>query len=504
MACSESCGDQHSCPKEASIDYIAVVIDESDMFVLMERCSDDCVTFPVIRSGEVPHFASEMSACFASKIAAKCGTVYNLWLLYCTLNEVRQEHVPLPHCASFVALAPRGRNGEGLLNPSNDKFEWVYKPDIESGAEMLKSDDDYNGDGVAFRSTNRYMHEGAVQQWELPKWHRGVPVKAVEQLGNLGHTVKGPFVQYRLTATSTILKTRLSNDEVVYLKCSHSREVLITKTVSEFASFGTPAPLYCNVHEGWMVVRHHGETLDGKMTKEDAFHLLEMYGALQLRSISYVEELNRGGACVNTAAAIIRKSENFLDDEEVLASIHSSYLQTTDSLGRMSAGKKERLRSTVSSFFNLLFGKCGIPTVLVHRDIFDENVIKVQKKLTIIDWGQARLDIPFGDIGCLRTECFPMSDTNEATGELEDSRAEDLGIENYLNMWNAYGSIDFLRKVYKASTLKSTYESILDDYDYHMNNRLCEKLGVRSRQILTSIFHDMEQQLDALSKSVTL
>lgn len=504
MAFSESYEKQHVCPKELSIDYIAVVIDESDTFVLLERCSDDCVTFPIVRSGEVPHFASEMSACFMSKISAKCGTVYDLRLLYCTLNQVRQEHVPLPHCASFVALAPRGRNGQGLLDPSNDKFEWVYKPDIESGVEMLKSDDDYNGDGVAFRSTNRYMREGTVQPWELPNWHRGVPVKAVEQLGNLGYIVKSPFVQYRLTATSTILKTRLSNDEVVYLKCSHSREVLITKTVSEFASFATPVPLCCNVHEGWMVVRHHGETLDKKMTKEDAYHLLEMYAALQLRSISYVDELERGGAFVNTATAIIKRSEKFLNDKEVLASIHSSYLQTPDSLGRTSAGQKERLLSTVCSFFKLLFGKCGVPTVLVHRDIFDENVIKVQKRLTIIDWGQARLDIPFGDLGCLRTECYPLSDTDEGTGEMEDSKAEDPGIENYLNMWNAYGSIAFLKTVYKASTLKSTYESILDDYDYHVNNRLREKLGVRSRRILTSIFHDMEQQLDALSKSVAL
>lgn len=153
-----------------------------------------------------------------------------------------------------------------------------------------------------------------------------------------------------------------------------------------------------------------------------------------------------------------------------------------------SSGYGDRLLSVFPNFMELLYEKSGLPLVFVHGDLAEENIITRDGALIIIDWGASCLDIPFGDLRHLEPRPPP------ARSKSSERKILDKAFEKYLSVWSAYGSSSFLKAVYDASSLRRSYEFVLDDYDFHVEYWISRKLIDRSKHALSFILREMERQ----------
>ncbi len=121
-----------------------------------------------------------------------------------------------------------------------------------------------------------------------------------------------------------------------------------------------------------------GETLAFKFSREDFKCILDLHGKLQVESMKHIAELVGAGVPREGAETIYKRAAAMLQDAEI-----NELLGGTECFGPVTEDGKIDLTvycGATLAFLNHIYEEGKAPIALVHGDLYDDNMIKVEGK----------------------------------------------------------------------------------------------------------------------------
>lgn len=436
-------------------EYFVLVLDSENYSVLVHRPSSSSVTFIRLRIPERPDSGRLMSEYCSKQLENLTGTPYELILLHATMYDIFQRQISFRY-ALFECMAPLCPKIGLPCNPQKPSYEFMSIDDIlrlrRKGVIKFAYDYDIQAAYAAARSQIKKISEDGLRPWEVPGWHLKFTRKATMALDDLGYGIVGRFEQYKISKVAAVLRADTSKGRV-YLKCSHKREGRTMATVARFAPFLVPQPLYVNEEEEWMLMDDYGETMMDRLTLVDFDRIAILLGRLQLASMNHIEDLEAIGLRRQSYACINDRLDKMLASTEIVQGLEK--LNGGDS-------RVKQYRDVCFELLKLLYVELGLPMCLVHGDLWDNNIITSRKdssQYILYDWGSATIDLPFSEVQVIKAQVVEEGKPN-------------LGMDSYLKLWAVYGTVEQMRAVCQATSLKCDILDYLDAYDYAQRNLL--------------------------------
>lgn len=449
-------GEHHACPSgRAPVEYVPIIFDPCGVRVLAHVKGDE-LSFPRVSCPEIPHRGHLMSECFSRAIHEIVGVWYDLNFLFCDRNLVYRRDVWGSWRAMFAVLGPY-RPGSRVLaaSPMVKGYEWVDRNEMEDeyfkGNVKFASDLDLSALQCGVRIEG-LISEEYLRPWERPLWYTGVTENARKVLEEMGIHVASPFEQYQISSTAAVLRV-LTDKGQVYLKASTEREGAVMQLASSLAPELVRRPLYISVHktDAWFLMDDYGTTLDDKLQVEDVNSILKSYGKLQRNSMRHIAELVSMGLEHCNAERLFGRVRAMLEDEKIC-----NLLGKCDGFSSASDRGQVDLtpyRSSCRQLLRVLYEENRAPITLVHGDLHDSNIVRVGEKsdsYILLDWGSARIDVPFTDVNVL--------------GHVGKGNVK-VDMASYFAVWADYGSVSELEEMSRFVSTKDKLLIVVDEYE---------------------------------------
>lgn len=368
------------------------------------------MSFPGFKSAEVPHHGTRMSECISYALFQECGSEYKFALLYSTETEPYQNQVRHPHRALFVVCGPYDEQ-RCPVKPASSLFDWAPVSAFRRDGRGLAETEDKLARDTLFRDP--------VNPWERPRWFSTIKIQALAVLQQLEVETKDTtFLHHNVTTFSTLIEIKAKR-ESFYLKCGNQIEAAVTEVAASIAPSLVRTPLHICKKNGWMIMRDYGTAMKHHLTGREFAHVAPKYSALQLRSVSYLKELEEIGLVKQSAASLSKRLKIIL--EEVRADSGSGALT------------KQRAVAVVERFLNYVYEESGLPLVLQHGDINNMNVLRTSNGRHVIINGEgASIDLPLADVSNMTYNAKAAPDSAKNASIIE------RGEENCLLLWSLW------------------------------------------------------------------
>jgi hypothetical protein len=310
--------------------------------------------------------------------------------------------------------------------PSNGR--WVGRSDL--AALRLRDEDKRELLDAYLGELERAEVPEERSPWALPGWLEHVSAWLEPELARLGRSLVG-IDQRKQWSISSVLRIRTDGPDL-YFKVSARlplfvEEGPVTAMLAERFTGFVPAPIAVEPERGWFLLPAFDDLIGWRAPLDVRCEVLSRFAALQRESVAQVDALLEGG-CLDRRL-------------EVLEGQIVPLLADPAAVSRLEPEEVGELRGRVPAFRDVCrrLAELGPPPTLVHGDLHDGNVARIEGELTYFDWTDACVAHPFIDLLSLQWE--------------KDEAQRVALLDAYLGAWNGVESPERLREAARLAAI---------------------------------------------------